>query len=245
LADPGAEATIAAGDDVVTADEVGIAGDALRDQLRVLNEIRFRLDDPGNNDLALRQLDLLEQGPFMRVARVRSLELDRRWPRCKRDIDDLGEWHVAMVRPLVIAPAQMHPHALRRDRGERMIQRLDMEPRPFAEFLDRQVGILDVPAHRQVGAVDLQGDPGRRNRLVFTAHRLRDREQVRFLARVVVVAEEQRYDAWRGGAEECTGGVKPGEGLSGYRCRQVARPGRRPRLGLCGRAFFGATGRDH
>jgi hypothetical protein len=96
--------------------------------------------------------------------------------------------------------------------GERVVQRLDMEPRLLAEFRDRQVSILDVPTDRQVGAVDLQGDPGCRNRLVFTAHRLRDREQVRFLARVVVVAEEQRYDARRGGAEESAGGVNPGEG---------------------------------
>ena len=87
-----------------------------------------------------------------------------------------------------------------------------MKPRPLAEFLNRQVGILDVPAHRQIGAVDLHGDPGRRNRLVLAAHRLRDREEVRFLARVVVVAEEQRDDARRGGAEECAGGVNPGEG---------------------------------
>ena len=50
----------------------------------------FELDDPGNNDLALRQLDLLEQDPFMRVARVRGLERDCRRPRCERDIDDLG-----------------------------------------------------------------------------------------------------------------------------------------------------------
>ena len=71
LADPGAKAAIAAGDDVVPADEVGVAGDALRDQLRMLDEVRFRLDDPGNDDLALRQLDPLEQGPFMRVARSR------------------------------------------------------------------------------------------------------------------------------------------------------------------------------
>jgi hypothetical protein len=27
-----------------------------------------------------------------------------------------------------------------------------MEPRPLAEFLDGQVGVLDVPAHRQVRA---------------------------------------------------------------------------------------------
>jgi hypothetical protein len=29
------------GDDVVSVDEVGVAGDALRDQLRVLDEVRF------------------------------------------------------------------------------------------------------------------------------------------------------------------------------------------------------------
>src|SRR5712692_11769895 len=39
LADPGAEAAIAADDDVVAADEVGVTGDALRDQLRVLDEV--------------------------------------------------------------------------------------------------------------------------------------------------------------------------------------------------------------
>src|SRR5215472_3802233 len=79
-------------------------------------------------------------------ARVRGLERDRRRPRCERDINDFGQRHLAMVRSLVIAPAQMHPHALWRDRGERMVQRLDMESDPVAEFLDRQVGILDVPA---------------------------------------------------------------------------------------------------
>src|SRR5216683_6966689 len=51
LADPGAETAIAADDDVVAADEVGVAGDALCDQLRMLDEVRFRLDDPGNDCL--------------------------------------------------------------------------------------------------------------------------------------------------------------------------------------------------
>ena len=91
----------------------------------------------------------------------------------------------------------MHPHALRRDRGERMVQRLDMEPRPFTEFLDRQVGILDVPTHRQVGAVDLHSDPGLRNRLVLATHRLRDREQVRFLARAIIDWATRRVLSWR------------------------------------------------
>ena len=59
-------------------------------------------DDPGNNDFAVRQVDPLEQGPLMHMARVRDLERDRRRPRCEGDIDDLGERHVAMVRSLGI-----------------------------------------------------------------------------------------------------------------------------------------------
>jgi hypothetical protein len=70
-------------------------------------------DDPWNNGLALGQLDPLEQGPFMRVARVGSLE---RRSRREHDINDLGERHVVMVRSLVIAPAQMQAGVRRRDR---------------------------------------------------------------------------------------------------------------------------------
>ena len=116
-----------------------------------------------------------------------------------------------MVRSLVIAPAQMHPRLLRRNRGQCMVQRRDMEPCPLAEFLDRQVGILDVPSHRQVRAIDLHDDAGGCDRLVLGAHRLCDGEQVGLLVRIVVVAEEQRNDPRRGGAEKRAGGVHPGK----------------------------------
>src|SRR5947209_20440483 len=52
LADPGAVATVAAGDDVLAANELGVAADALRDQLRMLDEIRFRFDHAGDQHLA-------------------------------------------------------------------------------------------------------------------------------------------------------------------------------------------------
>ena len=88
------------------------------------------------------------------------------------------------------------------DVGERVVERLDVHPGAFAEFREAQVRILDVAAHGEVGAVDLQHDAGFGDRLVFLAHRLGDREQIRLLARVVVVAEEQRDDAGRGRAHE-------------------------------------------
>ena len=65
LSDPGAVAAIAAGDDVLAADELRVAPDALRDQFRMLDEIRLGFDDAGNEHLARGQLDALEQRPFV------------------------------------------------------------------------------------------------------------------------------------------------------------------------------------
>jgi hypothetical protein len=55
--------------------------------------------------------------------------------------------------------------------------------------------VLDVPAHRQVGAVDLEDQTGLRHGLVLVLHGLRDRREIRVLGRVMVVAEEERDHA--------------------------------------------------
>jgi hypothetical protein len=73
---------------------------------------------------------------------------------------------------------------------------------PLAEFGQIEVGELDVPAHRQVGTVDLQVDAGGRDRLIFVAQPLGDREQIFLVAPVIFVAEKQRRDARRGRAHE-------------------------------------------
>ena len=52
-----------------------------------------------------------------------------------------------------------------------------------------------MPAHGEVGAVDLQDEAGPRDRLVLVPHRVRDGEEVGLVAAVVVVAEEERDDA--------------------------------------------------
>ena len=84
----------------------------------------------------------------------------------------------------------------------RVVERLDVQLRLLAPLGNGQVGVLDVAAHAEVGAVDLQHDAGLRDRLVLLAHRIGDREEVRLLGRVVLVAEEQRHDAGRRGGEE-------------------------------------------
>src|SRR5262245_6266914 len=58
--DRGAEAAIDAGDQALAVDDFGVAADALRHQPRMLDEIRRRVDDPWNENLVVRNVDLLQ-----------------------------------------------------------------------------------------------------------------------------------------------------------------------------------------
>src|SRR6476661_500577 len=53
LSDPCAEAAVAPGDHVFPADKLRVTADALRDQLRMLDEVGFRFDHTGNQQLAI------------------------------------------------------------------------------------------------------------------------------------------------------------------------------------------------
>jgi len=62
----------------------GIATEPLRDQLGMLDEIRLDSITPGISTFPAGQLDALEQGPFVGMARVGSskeIELVARKPR--------------------------------------------------------------------------------------------------------------------------------------------------------------------
>jgi hypothetical protein len=136
------------------------------------------------------------------VARVGRLERDAGGPGREDHVEDLGQRHVVVVRPLVIAPAEVHARLVGGYVGEGVVQRLDVQPRRLAKLVGAERGVLDVPPHRQVRAVHLQHEAGARHRLVLVPHGLGDREQVLLVAAVVLVAEEQRDDAGRGGGEE-------------------------------------------
>src|SRR6266436_2292671 len=150
LPDPGAVAAIAAGDDVLAADQLGVAGEALGDEFGMLDEIGLGFEDAGDEDLARRQLQRLEHRPFMGVARVGRLEREAARLGQEDHVDDVLERHVAMMRALVIAPAQMEAQLLPRDVGDGVVERLDVKPRLLAEILDAQMCVLDVPAHGEV-----------------------------------------------------------------------------------------------
>ena len=134
LADPGAVAAIAASDHVFSADKFGITPDTLRNQLGVLDEIRFRFDDPRNQHLAVGQFHRLKQCPLVGVSWIGGFERDRYRLGLENDVDDVGERDIAMMWAFVVPPAEMHAQLLNRDIGHRMIERLDMQLRALAEL---------------------------------------------------------------------------------------------------------------
>ena len=161
----------------------------------MLDEVGRRVEHARDEDLARGQLHALEQPPLVRVSRIGGLEGNAGRPRGEDDVDDVGEGDVVVVRPLVVTPAHVQTRPLRRDVGERVVQRVHVQAGHPAELVEAQVGVLDVPPHPEVGTIDLQVDARSRHRLVLRPHGVGDREQVRLVARVMVVAEEQRDDA--------------------------------------------------
>src|SRR5439155_210331 len=136
------------------------------------------------------------------------------------------------------APAHGEARAMGRNGRECPVHRLDVEPGHRAELVETQVGELDVPPHPEIRAVELEDEARPRHRLVLGPHRLGDREQVRLVARVVVVVEEQRDHARRRGRDEPVLGLRGvargaqvlGVDRRGARVTDADRPvaGRRP-----------------
>jgi len=103
----GREAAVRARDNVLPADEVGVLHDALGHQLRMLHELGHGIDDAGHEDLALRQLDVLPDGPFVAVARVRRLHAVALRLDLQDEIDDVPQRDVIDVRRFAVTPADM------------------------------------------------------------------------------------------------------------------------------------------
>src|SRR5258705_4389927 len=61
LPHPRTEAAVAPGDHILPSDKVRVPADALRDELGMLDEVRFGFDDARNEQLAVGQLECLEE----------------------------------------------------------------------------------------------------------------------------------------------------------------------------------------
>src|SRR5215471_2817783 len=153
----GIEATVGAGDDSArVADRTHDPLDALRDHLWVLDEVGERVDDTRHHDLIFGERRLSETASFMGMAWVGEWKHQRPNPGLAQDWQDFSEWNVAVVRRLIVTPANVHPHSITRDGFECSVDGryhfLDkLEERAERPLLER-----DMAFKREIGAVELQ-----------------------------------------------------------------------------------------
>ena len=116
--------------------------------------------------------------------------------------------------------------------GERVVERLDVHAGALAELLEARAPRTGCAGPwRDRGNRSAARCRPRRPLSYSCAHRVGDREQIGLLARIVVVAEEQRDDARRGRAHERVGPARGRErGLEivdvGARRRRIAHADR-------------------
>jgi len=158
VADPRAEPAIGAGQDVLAAHQLGVAHQALGHEIGMLDEVGAVADDPRDERSAFRQFHVLEDPPFVLVARVRRLDRIAPGAHPEDQIDNVPERDVVVVGPVKAAPAHMQPDSLFRNVAQRVVQRVDPQRGVFAILRDGDFGQAS-PAVRQVGIVDLQQEP--------------------------------------------------------------------------------------
>ena len=101
----------------------------------MFDEIRFRLEDAGDEHHVVGHLHVVEKRVFVGMARVGGFERNTADISLEGDVDDVGQWHVAMVRAFVVPPAKMNANHVLRHVCKCVVQRLDMQLRTFAEIL--------------------------------------------------------------------------------------------------------------
>ena len=109
------------------------------------------------------------------------------------------------VRALPIAVADVKPHALARDAGDRAVDHGDMQLDRLDELRVRLVAVEHGAVHGEIGRVDLQDETGLIDRQIFVPHLAGDGREIGLVRRVVRVEHGRGDDSGRGRSHERLG----------------------------------------
>src|SRR5262249_39743138 len=121
----GAEAAVGPGDDALAPDHVGETFDALRHQLRMLDQMHAVRDHAWDQELVVGQCDLAPERPFVFVAWVRRLDDTSAGVDLQQQVDEMPELEIVHARRDVDAVAGVEADAVRRDAAQYVVERLD------------------------------------------------------------------------------------------------------------------------
>src|SRR5499426_3592119 len=199
----GGEAAVAPGHHPLASDDLRVAHDALRHQLRVLDEVGGGVEYAGDDHLVVGQTHLAEHHPLVLMPAVGALEGEPLRPRLEHGADDLAERDVAVVWSQVVAPAEMQAQPVGGDVPERVVERLDVALGDLHELRVGEIGEAEVAPHGEIGAVDLQHEPRAVDGVVLLLHHLHEPGEIGLAVREVLVGDEVRDDPGGGRGHEC------------------------------------------
>src|SRR5262245_54182625 len=191
-----AEAAVDAGEHArAVADRGHRRGDAVGDHLRMLDDVRRRVDDAGQEQHVARERMLAERLQFVLMARARERQRERADLGPVDDRQERLERHVVGVGAVVIAPAEVQAHAVSGDRRDRLVGRVDVERDGCEKAVEGFVLEEARALHRQIRAVELEHEATRHDQLVLAAHLTGERSDVALVRSVEGVEHDGGDDA--------------------------------------------------
>ncbi len=187
--DAAAEAAVSGRDDVLPPDRLGVPGDPVRDDFRVLDDVGGVADHAGQDDLALGQLHVPPHFPLVLVPDVGRLERVGARVDLQHDVNDVGHRDVGSVRAVPAAPAQVEADPLGGQATDRVVKRFDPLPGEAPVVLHARCRVDLVPVLGDRRVVELQHKARLDDRGVLLAHRLRAGVHHLLVVGVVLVAE--------------------------------------------------------
>src|SRR5438445_13555392 len=146
-----------------------------------LDDVRRRVDDPGDEYLPSREPHVLPYFPLLLMAPIRPHDRQGRRPRREQNVDDVSERHVVVVWCLTGTPAHVHTDALWCNVAGGSVKRRDVLRHNRAELRDGEIGKPGA-TQGQVGTVELQEKTGLDDSVVLLLHHLCHGFQVCFAA---------------------------------------------------------------
>jgi hypothetical protein len=225
------EAAVGGGDDPLAgAHGLDHPHDAIGHDLRVLDVVGGRVDHPGEDQHGVRRRYPLEDLDLVLVARVGQGQRQSAHPGAVEQRQHRLQRDVVGVRPVVIAPAEVQPHLLGWDRGDRPVDGVDVHLDHGQEPVERRSPEEPRALHRQVGTVQLEHEAARVDQLVLLLHLAGQRGDVALVRVVVGVEEDRRGRPGRDGRHERLGELLGQRGRAA--CEQVALPGGLAEVGV-------------
>jgi hypothetical protein len=114
------EAAIRTSHHSFTADDIGVANQAVRHQFRMLHHVGHVADDAGNQDAILRHFDVLPHFPFVLMAHVCGFKLIAAHAQLEKQIDDVPQRDVEDVRRVPATPTDVISNSVLRKTFQRM-----------------------------------------------------------------------------------------------------------------------------